>query len=258
MADLQYWQADEALRMEARLLDQVASGSRAYGCEIWATEQCLIAPQRVSRKPGFAVAVATLAARGWPVFLRNTGGDVTPQGPGIMNISIAFALPEGQPPTIERVFEVLCAPIFAALDDLGHQGRFGAVAESFCDGDYNVTVEGRKIAGTAQRWRRLRSLPGRRAVLAHALLLYDADLARGVEAVNSFRKICGETGEIRAGAHLNVSALRPDAQSMPPLDTLANRLKARFERDLQHLTNISLAQKPKRRLANQESGGVPF
>ncbi|MCB1385934.1 MAG: hypothetical protein KDJ80_08325 [Nitratireductor sp.] len=39
---------------------------------------------------------------------------------------------------------------------------------SFCDGAWNVVVEGRKLAGTAQRWR---ATPAGRVVLIHAAIL---------------------------------------------------------------------------------------
>lgn len=226
------------------MFDQVASGDRPYICEIWTTEQCLVAPARMAKKRGFREAAKDLTARGWPVFLRNTGGDVTPQGFGMLNISIAFALPKGSPPSIEDGFDTLCAPIFAELSALGHRGRYAAVAGAFCDGAYNVVVDGRKVAGTAQRWRRSHADPARHVIFAHALVLIDADLVRGIEAVNRLRKACGERDEVHVDAHVNMRALHTVGHWAGSPDTLAERLKESFERSLETLTGATRTSYP--------------
>lgn len=231
-----YWRPEQALRTEARLLEHVVSGARSYACEVWITDQCLIAPAGMDQKPGFRRAAEELRSAGWPVFVRNTGGDVTPQGPGALNISIVFALPDGISPTIEGGFDVLCAPIFKALAALGHEGCYASVAGSFCDGAYNVVVGDRKIAGTAQRWRRLRSTPDRHAVFAHAVLLFDADLSAGVRAVNRLRRACGRTDQVRLNAHQNWAALQMDRHSAYSLNILAGRLSDQYANDLERLT----------------------
>ncbi len=242
--DLHQWQAEDALRAEARLLDRVASGLRPYGCKIWTTEPCLVAPRRWSGNPNFAAAAEDLSSKGWPVFLRNTGGDVTPQGPGILNVSIAFAQRKGATRPIENGFEVLCAPIFEELAALGLQGRFGSVPGAFCDGDYNVVVGNRKVAGTAQRMRRLTSDPGRRAVFAHALILFDANLPAGIEAVKRLRRACGLPGAIDVEAHRNLAALLSESAATLSAEALARRLYERFERDLRQLTSATPVSRP--------------
>ncbi|CRX29231.1 Lipoate-protein ligase A [Pseudomonas aeruginosa] len=94
-----------------------------------------------------------------------------PQSPGVLNIALSYALGPGdnEQTRIETAYLRLCQPICDWLRERGLDAGVGAVAGSFCDGRYNVTLDGRKLAGTAQRWRR--NGAGRPVVLAHAALL---------------------------------------------------------------------------------------
>ncbi len=74
---------------------------------------------------------------------------------------------------------------------------------SFCDGRYNVTLDGRKLAGTAQRWRR--NGAGRPVVLAHAALLVGAEREEMVEVVNTFTRRCASAPDCQADSHLGLS-----------------------------------------------------
>jgi len=67
-------------------------------------------------------------------------------------------------------------------------GTTGAAPGAFCDGKYNVLVDGRKIAGTAQRC--TRRGPGG-ALLAQAMLIVDADPAELTSAVARFYERAG-------------------------------------------------------------------
>jgi lipoate-protein ligase A len=71
----------------------------------------------------------------------------------------------------------------AALESMGIFASAQSVEGSFCDGRFNLAVGGRKLAGTAQAWRRVE---GRPMVLAHAVFLIDADPDQLTEAANHF------------------------------------------------------------------------
>ncbi len=200
----------EALDHEMGLLDRVAAGEASFFCSIWSTQRCLIAPCSLSRNPCFEHARARMAAKGWPVFLRSTGGDVTPQAPGIINISIIFTIAPGRPKPIQDAYRMLCAPILSRLETLGIPAYSAAAPGSFCDGAYNIVVAGKKLAGTAQRWRQLKRSNGpsrSHAVLAHAFLLCQVDLAEVTGAVNEFYRSCKIEHRVRRDSHITLSDL---------------------------------------------------
>ncbi len=154
------------------------------------------------------------AARGWPVALRRSGGGVVPQGPGLLNLSLASRV-EAPPASFDRVYAHLCAVLARALAGLGIDARPRAVEGSFCDGRWNLAVGVRKIAGTAQYWRRG---GGQQAVLAHALLLVDADVELLTARANEFEAALGSQRRYRADAHTTVAAeMRGEAADLWPL-----------------------------------------
>ena len=93
--------------------------------------------------------------------------------------------------------------IKASIRERGLDAGVGAVAGSFCDGRYNVTLDGRKLAGTAQRWRR--NGAGRPVVLAHAALLVGAEREEMVEVVTTFTRRCASAPDCQADSHLGLS-----------------------------------------------------
>src|SRR3546814_11147898 len=89
---------------------------------------------------------------------------IVPQGPGIVNVSLAYAV-QGKPlDHSDEAYLLICRIIAQALEEHGVDAHTQAVDGSFCDGRYNLAVgagqEARKIAGTAHVWRRQTVGPG--------------------------------------------------------------------------------------------------
>ncbi|HCF0145223.1 lipoate--protein ligase family protein, partial [Pseudomonas aeruginosa] len=152
---VEVFSVQDGLDAERALLDEVCGGAREHGLLLWQPcDRALVMPRRMERLEGFAPASAAVAERGWPVLLRDTGGEPVPQSPGVLNIALSYALGPGdnEQTRIETAYLRLCQPICDWLRERGLDAGVGAVAGSFCDGRYNVTLDGRKLAGTAQRW----------------------------------------------------------------------------------------------------------
>lgn len=192
----------DALAHERDLLEQVASGARDHALALWSTEVCLVAPRNLSVKPGFEAACDRLAIEGIRVHQRDTGGDLMPQGPGIVNVSLVFASTANPPPSIAQAYDMLCRPIEDLLIRHGVHARRGSVPGAFCDGAHNIVVGDRKLAGTAQRWRRGRD--GRTTVLAHAAIICSGDLEALAAAANRVYAACGLDRRVEPGLHVRL------------------------------------------------------
>jgi octanoyl-[GcvH]:protein N-octanoyltransferase len=165
---------------------------------LWVNRQSIAISRQDTRLPEFADAAAAMAAAGWPVLVRETGGSAVALDPGILNLSMVLprSLLADQPGTsLELVYSLLCQPIRQALSTLNIHSAFDSVPGAFCDGRFNLVVNGKKIAGTAQVWRGNRG--GRAAngggyVMAQAALLVDVDPQTVTEAVNRFYRLAGK------------------------------------------------------------------
>ena len=141
---------------------------------------------------------------GWPVVERQSGGGVTPLSLGVLNLSVVIKpiSREPGPLRIEQGYRFLCGLLVDAAQAMGMaQVAVGAVNGAFCDGRYNLTVDGLKVAGTAQRWRTLPAQNGGVAVLAHAAIMVDAQVSRLSNVVNQFYSACGIEKQCDAQSH---------------------------------------------------------
>lgn len=213
---------EDGLNAELAMLTAVSEGKISHVSLAWTTNQSLVVPSQVTRRAGYSNAALRSASRGWPVAIRRTGGGTTPQGPGVLNVAIAFELEESA--RVDNAYATICDPIVAALRNFDLDASVGPVEGAFCDGDFNVLVEGRKIAGTAQRWRRCRA-SDHQAVLAHALILVDCEISDVVEAVSAFEDSL-RTGFVpRNGAHIALGDRLSEDQRANAISDLLARLR---------------------------------
>jgi hypothetical protein len=105
------------------------------------------------------------------------------------------------------------------------------VSGSFCDGRYNLACgEGeaaRKIVGTAQYWRPL-TASGGHVVLAHAVILIDADLSAAHQAANAFEAQLGSERVYCADKTVTLAQLLPGERHLLP--ALARRWRGSWTR----------------------------
>lgn len=165
---------------------------------IWESGQGLVVPRTYQRHASFSASCASFAEMGWPVTVRQSGGGIVPQGPGIINLSLAYAV-DGKPlDHSDDAYLLICRVIAGALREFGIDSHPQAVEGSFCDGRYNLAVgcgpSARKVAGTAQLWRRQPVALGMDAiqiVLVHGLILAEVDVAALTECANRFEQAIG-------------------------------------------------------------------
>lgn len=219
----------EGLAREMELLSAVSRGEIQAGFLIWRCSRSLVVPQRLTRRPQYAMAAGRMIMDGWPVQVRATGGDLTPQSPGLINVALAFRSKRHKS-AINDSYMTLCQPLIDHLADQGIESSCSSVDGAFCDGDYNLVVEGRKLAGTAQRWRQLE--PGisekgdEFAVLSHAVILCEEELDWLWQAGNSFYHHCGIDPFIQADRHISLAELLPQKNNLlfDTIDQLKERL----------------------------------
>src|SRR5690606_19823650 len=182
-------------RWDEILIDHAAQFGPA--ASIWSAPKGLVVPRGYRRFPQLAPVSEHYASLGWPVTIRQSGGGIVPQGPGILNLSLAYAI-DGPPLAhSDAAYEAICEIMRRALEGFGIQTHARAVEGSFCDGRYNLAVgpddEARKVAGTAQVWRRKPTpdRPHRQVVLVHGLLLATVDTAAVTAIANEFEAQLG-------------------------------------------------------------------
>jgi len=179
--------------VEDEWMARVAASASAEA-HVWRADAALVVPRSYTAAPAWSAVVAASQARRWPVHVRRSGGGLVPQGPGLLNLSLLWRS-SATPRDTDQVYEDLCALLARALAQLDLAAFPRAVEGSFCDGRFNLAVQGRKLVGTAQAWRRIEGQP---LTLAHAIVLSDADLDILTEVANGFEVALGSPRRYRA------------------------------------------------------------
>ncbi|HZF15091.1 MAG TPA: hypothetical protein VE046_04020 [Steroidobacteraceae bacterium] len=189
------------LALEQSLLAEFTARALPTRTLVWESAQALVVSPSDRQLPRYANAANASAIDGWPIAVRSSGGSAVPVGPGSLCISVLMSW-SGKPPSLARGYELICEPVVAALTSLGVNASIGPAPGSFCDGKYNVLVDGRKIAGTAQR-RTARADGG--AILAHAMLIVDADPVALTRVVAKFYERAGGDRSLHAESLTSVA-----------------------------------------------------
>ncbi|MEQ8290677.1 MAG: hypothetical protein RIA08_00620 [Roseovarius sp.] len=190
------------------MLSAVASSDAPRAAFLWCVASpCLVLPRRYTLTDTYPQVARASAAAGWPVTSRQTGGGITPQGPGVLNVALAFTVAPPHGRDIRGSYAEITGPLTDAFQTLGIASTTQPVEGSFCDGDYNLAVAGRKIVGTAQRWRG-------NTCLAHALILTDIDLSPAVTAVQRLATALGHDTRFALDVHSRLADLAARPQTL--------------------------------------------
>lgn len=191
------------LAQESALLQAAATDAdRAPVAMLWRSSQCIAASPADRRLRGFDAATTAMAAAGWPVLQRQTGGTAVALTPDVLALSLIVPW-RGAHPGINRGYQLLCDPILEALAHYGLAGDLGSVAHAICDGNFNIRIGARKLAGTSQRQAPRK---GGGAMLLHAVIFIDVDVTLLARVVGEFYGRAGATADYRADALVSLAA----------------------------------------------------
>ncbi|MFY0990629.1 lipoate--protein ligase family protein [Halomonas sp. C05BenzN] len=217
----------EGLALEEALLESICQGEGEFALLAWSPQdRALVMPRRHERLAGFPEARDALRERGWPIQFRSTGGTPVPQCPAVVNVALAQRCRVGSSSAhLEWGYRRLGEPWCAWLEALGVKGAdLGAAPGAYCDGRFNVRIGGRKLVGTAQRWRRVRGCKDM-AMLAHGAMQVGETPEALVAVVNAFQAAIGDPQRFAAGSHVALYQALPDLDLETALPGLLARLQ---------------------------------
>lgn len=135
--------------------------------------------------------------------VRDSGGQVVPHDEGVLNVTFvrvsagAVSLPES--------YAALLDPIVSLAGEYGCDARCGRVANSVCEGKYDLSIGGRKFCGSAQRCV-LRPCPtgATHVTVGHASIFCALDLDASVTAVSDFYRELTEPRAFHRDSHIDL------------------------------------------------------
>lgn len=118
----------------------------------WEMENQVILGMQDTRVPFLQEGVTSIEQAGYHVVVRNSGGLAVVANPGVLNFSIILPQDaEVKGLSINNGYDYMKEIIEAALHDFDATIDAFEVADSYCPGDYDLSINGKKFAGIAQR-----------------------------------------------------------------------------------------------------------
>lgn len=162
------------------LIDEAAHRKQAF-LHFWTLPKAVIFGMKDSRLPHFLAATAELQQNGYALVLRNSGGLAVIADAGIQNISCILPNTACDQLTIQAAYEWMVAWIETTLKPYTSAIVTAEVQDSYCPGKYDLSIDGKKFAGLAQR-----RLAGGVAIMAYISVNGDQQ-QRGTDIRNFYQ-----------------------------------------------------------------------
>ena len=116
---------------------------------LWVHDHTLMLGIPDARLPHLKGAIQWLKQKGFHPVVRNSGGLAVLLDQGVLNLS--FILPDAKNTGIHAGYEAMVRFIQLAFQDLTNRIEVFEVTGSYCPGDYDLSIGGKKFAGISQR-----------------------------------------------------------------------------------------------------------
>ncbi|MGP4106199.1 lipoate--protein ligase family protein [Virgibacillus sp. L01] len=127
----------------------VGGKNTAPAIRLWVHPDTVVLGIPDARLPFIEEGVELLNEQGYHVIVRNSGGLAVALDAGVLNISLV--LPDVKHISIHDCYEAMVSFIQYMLRDLTNDIEAYEIVGSYCPGDYDLSIDGRKFAGISQR-----------------------------------------------------------------------------------------------------------
>lgn len=131
------------------LCETTGKMSDTIAVRFWVHSKTIVLGILDSRLPEIEAGIAFLRSQGYDIVLRNSGGLAVVLDDDILNFS--FILPDSESLGIHDGYELMTSFIQEMYSDLTNEIEAYEIVGSYCPGDYDLSIGGKKFAGISQR-----------------------------------------------------------------------------------------------------------
>lgn len=128
-----------------------AAGENQPILYFWPTDKIIFLGMIDTKVPFLKDALTHLNDAGYRYIVRNSGGLAVVSDPGILNFSMIFPEEGDERLKINDAYERMHWVVSEAFADYDIEVLAKEIPDSYCPGDYDLSINGRKIAGISQR-----------------------------------------------------------------------------------------------------------
>jgi octanoyl-[GcvH]:protein N-octanoyltransferase/lipoyl amidotransferase len=153
-SNLHLFQQEPYTAITSFAIDDMLALSVSDGCSppavrLWVHADTIVLGIPDARLPFIGEGIQFLADEGYHVVVRNSGGLAVNLDRGVLNISLV--LPGVKHITIYECYEAMVSFVKYMLRDLTDEIEAYEIVGSYCPGDYDLSIQGKKFAGISQR-----------------------------------------------------------------------------------------------------------
>lgn len=167
----------------------------------WSTNPLVILGMMDTKLPDFEPALSVLKEAQHGYVVRNSGGLAVVSDPGVLNLSLVFP-EEDQRISINEGYRRMHYLIEQTFSVYGKTIDAIEIPDSYCPGEYDLSIDGRKIAGISQR-----RIKGGVAIMIY--LSVNGDQTKRGELIRSFY----QTGLAGKETKWSFPDVRPDSMT---------------------------------------------
>lgn len=116
----------------------------------WVHEASVVLGIQDHRLPYVQQGMELLESRGYPPFVRNSGGLAVVLDEGILNISIVLS-EQKESLSINDGYDVMVDLVKGLFPEVAEKIKAYEIVGSYCPGSYDLSIDGKKFAGISQR-----------------------------------------------------------------------------------------------------------
>lgn len=117
----------------------------------WSTDPLVILGMMDTKLPYLSDGLAVLKVNNQPYIVRNSGGLAVASDSGVLNFSLIFPEEAVNRITIDEGYDFMYRLVSETLKDYNKKIEAYEISDSYCPGDFDLSINGKKIAGIAQR-----------------------------------------------------------------------------------------------------------
>lgn len=117
----------------------------------WQLDQAMILGMKDTRVTDLKSGLTSLKQDGYNIVIRNAGGLGVIADSGILNVTLILPNPINRKISIDDAYTIMWKWIKQAFEDNNHSIEAFEISESYCPGTFDLSINGKKFAGIAQR-----------------------------------------------------------------------------------------------------------
>lgn len=128
-----------------------AGKNQKRAIHFWPTKDLVILGMMDTKLPYFKDALDTIEAYQYSYMVRNSGGLAVVGDEGVLNFSLVLPESEERKLTIDEGYHYMFCLINDSIKAYGKKIEAYEIVDSYCPGDFDLSINGKKFAGISQR-----------------------------------------------------------------------------------------------------------